>query len=83
MKPLFAIIAICLILIAIYAISHGDESVIYVHPKVDLYRDVILRQALKYHGELGATCGDGEPYFYRDGQKCNLLSSIKKWEVIL
>jgi len=48
------------------------------------YERQICKQAHKYHGILSSHWPiQGEAYFERNGQKCNLLSTIKRWEVVL
>jgi len=74
---IFAIIALMV------AFNDYCEPAVSVQPRIDPYERAIIAQAHEYHGILFSRGGDGELYFLRNGKKCRLISSIKKWRVIL
>jgi len=48
------------------------------------YERQICKQAHRYHGILSSHWPiQGEAYFERNGAKCRLLTTIRKWKVIL
>jgi len=48
------------------------------------YQTEIARQAHAYHGIRSSDWWlRGEPTFMRQDQRCNLITTIKRWEVVL
>jgi len=81
---MWAVVILVIILLYFLLGGRGESRVISVQPDIDPYERIIYAQAHNYHGILFSTCpGDGEPYFYRNGQKCKLLSTIRGWRVVL
>ena len=75
------LIAIIIIMAGMGVLPHQEPI---KHVFTQDYDREIYGQAHRYHGILSSSCPQyGEQYFMRGGERCNLITTIKRWEVVL